>query len=674
MSFYDWLVVVIPLIAVFTISVKTQRYIHGVSDFLAAGRSAGRFLVSIGDGMAGIGLITAIGAMEMFYQAGTAINWWGQIGAPVGLLIALSGFVIFRFRQTRAMTMAQFFEIRYSRRFRVFMGLLAWISGVINYGIFPAVAAHFFSYYCGLPLHFPLLGFNVSTFALLMFLFLSIALYMVLLGGQLQVMVSDCVQGLICGVLVLIVAFAILYLFSFEQMFRGMTDRPDGQSLLNPFNSQNVQDFNIWYVLIGTAGSIYTYMSWQGTQGVNASALNPHEAKMGKVIAGWRNFAQNLMFTLLGIAAVTYMRHPDFAAGAAGVTQTLAAIPEASVKTQMTVPIALSHILPVGVKGALAAFMLFHMITCDTSYLHSWGSIFVQDVLLPLRKEPLTPAAHLKWLRISIFSVAAFAFTFSLFYKPTDYIFMFFNITGAIFVGGSGAVIIGGLYWNRGTTSAAWSAMITGSSLAVGGIIWQQVDRAHAINGTYTWGIAMAAATVVYVTVSLLTCRTPVNMDKLLHRGPYAVADDETKIATPTISIPKWKRILLGYDENFTRGDKFLSSAFFWWSMAWFAAFIVVTGLNVFHRWSERAWWNYGLVGIWLAIILGPITTIWFTWGGMRDLSRLFTRLRTMHRDAADDGTVALSAKASANSELPIATSALSSDPAPEVLEKVTSK
>jgi len=30
-------------------------------------------------------------------------------------------------------------------------------------------------------------------------------------------------------------------------------------------------------------------------------------------------------------------------------------------------------------------------------------------------------------------------------------------------------VIIGGLYWKKGTTAAAWSALITGSIVAVGG-------------------------------------------------------------------------------------------------------------------------------------------------------------------------------------------------------------
>ena len=51
-----------------------------------------------------------------------------------------------------------------------------------------------------------------------------------------------------------------------------------------------------------------------------------------------------------------------------------------------------------------------------------------------------------------------------------------FAITAAIFAGGSGAVIIGGLYWKRGTTTAAWTAMIVGAFISVGGVLVKQIS------------------------------------------------------------------------------------------------------------------------------------------------------------------------------------------------------
>ncbi len=65
-----------------------------------------------------------------------------------------------------------FFEGRYSRNFRMFAGLLAFLSGIFNFGIFPAVSARFFIYFCGLPKSVDVFGLQISTFAVIMFVLL----------------------------------------------------------------------------------------------------------------------------------------------------------------------------------------------------------------------------------------------------------------------------------------------------------------------------------------------------------------------------------------------------------------------------------------------------------------------------------------------------------------------
>jgi hypothetical protein len=39
-------------------------------------------------------------------------------------------------------------------------------------------------------------------------------------------------------------------------------------------------------------------------------------------------------------------------------------------------------------------------------------------------------------------------------------------------------------------------------------------------------------------------------------------------------------------------------------------------------------------------LLVGIVTTVWFTWGGTRDLIHLFRALPHVKRDARDDGTV----------------------------------
>jgi SSS family solute:Na+ symporter len=645
MSILDWLIVLVPSVIVAIITRRVARRVKGTSDFLTAGRAGGRYLVSVADGLGAMGLITAVGMFEAFNKSGFGVNWWGQIQGPLFTFIALFGFVAYRFRQTRAMTMAQFFEMRYSRKFRIFMGITAFVAGVVNYGIFPIVSARFFIYYCNLPLHVRVAGSNVSMEAILCAAILLIAFYFVLRGGQMQVMLADFLQAMFCGSLFLIVAIVVLVKFSPEQMFTAMTNRPPGESMLNPFDTGKLGEFNIWYVIISMFASVYSFMGWQGNQGFNASSLNAHEAKMGRIVASWRGIGQAMLFAVLGIAGVTYLRHPDFAAGAAqviAVTATITQTTGPAVAEQMTIPVAIGHFLPIGAKGCFAFIMIGMMVATDTSYLHSWGSIFVQDVVQPLYGKEIEPTLHLRLLRLAIVGVGVFAFAFGLLFPQTDFIFFFFNITGAIYLGGSGAVIIGGLYWSRGTAAGAWSAMFVGSGLAVGGIVAQHVFTAWPINGNWMMLISMVAGIGTYAVVSLATCRAPIDMDALLHRGRFAVAEDAMAVRKSLAAIPVWQQRLLGFDEHFSKSDRRVSGLLFAWTTLLFAAFLGITVWNLFvHRWSERSWWNWFLVvNIYIPIVIGAITTVWFTIGGARDLRRLFEKLRNPYRDTQDSGFV----------------------------------
>ena len=197
MHWIDWTIFVVLLIALTGLAVYAKRFNRGVADFLVANRCAGRYLLSISQGIAGIGAISFVAEFQRYYVAGFSGIWWVLVFYPISLLLALTGWVAYRYRETRVLTMAQLFEMRYSRKFRVFTGILAWVSGVINMGIFPAVTARLFIYFCGLPATFSFLGLEgISTFVTIMLIELSIALSFTFLGGMIAVMVTDFIQGM----------------------------------------------------------------------------------------------------------------------------------------------------------------------------------------------------------------------------------------------------------------------------------------------------------------------------------------------------------------------------------------------------------------------------------------------------------------------------------------------
>ena len=379
------------------------------------------------------------------------------------LFILLSGFIIYRYRESRVLTMAQFFEIRYSKAFRLFAGSLAFASGLFIYGIYPAVGGRFFVYFCGFPDVLHLGGFAIPTFAVAMGILLLPGVLLTCVGGQLTLMIVDCIEGLISLVFYMAIVATLLTVFSWSRIAESMQARPPGQSLFNPFNTSATQDFNMWYTLIAIFAAAYGWQSSQAGHGFRSAAYSAHEQKMGAILGPWRNEAKTLMLTIVCISAYCFLHHPHFAGGAAAAREVLSRIANPALRTQMEVPTALGLMLPPVIKGMFAAVMLFTLISTDATMMHSWGTILIQDLVVPLRQRPMQTAQHLLMLRLAVVGVALFAFLFSLLFKQTQQIYMFFAYASALF-SGAGAVIIGGFYWKKGTVTGAWAAMLGGAA------------------------------------------------------------------------------------------------------------------------------------------------------------------------------------------------------------------
>lgn len=657
----DWILVIVPIVLVASVAIFTNRYVRSVADFLAGGRCAGRYLLANARGESDSGLANTMARFEIILISGFVLNFWEKLSTPIILLVGISGFVIYRFRETRAMTLAQFLEMRYSRRYRFFMGALAFVSGILNYGVFPAISARFFIYFLDLPHRFSLGPLEISTFTAIMFCYLSACVAMLFLGGQVTMMITDCIEGIFSHLIYIVIAVVVFYIVSWSQVMEVMAASPPKKSLINPFDSSDVPDFNIWFVAMAVINRIYTTMASQNKQGFNAAARTAHESRMGGVLGEWRSYARNLMLLVLGICAVAYMRHPAFAVESAPIHSDIAQIADPYLQKQMTVPIALSHLLPIGIKGLFVAIMIMGLVAGDSGHLHSWGSIFVQDVLLPLKKKAMSPAQHIWALRLAVTGVALFALFFSTVWTQTQFINLWWTITGGIFTGGAGAAIIGGLYWRRGTTTAAWAATLTGSILAFGGMLtgsfWPSI-LAAAGPAFAEWGmplpvrfwfnfqvsafLAAIAAVVVYIITSVLTSREPFNLDRMLHRGAYAVeAKSDKQVSVLPLRERLRPRNLLHFDSNFTFKDKLVAGGIFWWSMLLVIINVVVSLWNGFYRWPLEWWAHYWMVtGIAIPLLIAFGTLIWFGIGGIIDMKDFFLALQTRTRDARDDGRV----------------------------------
>jgi Na+/proline symporter len=626
MQLFDWSIVLCLLGLMTFAALSTRKYNKGVVDFLSAGRCARKYVLGVAEGLSCVGAITIVAWFEAYYRGGFSVAWWTMVTLLAQVVVAMSGWIAYRYRQTRAMTLAQILEMRYSRKFRIFSGIVIFISGTLNFGLFPAIAGRFFQYYFGWePVMATFGSLQVDlVYAGIMAALTAIALFFVFAGGQITIMLTDFIQGTFANICLSIIVVFILFTVPWAKivdtigqrdavnipqitavqssedfgtikalahkgvapdkkyMFSDVTktklasgelkmdkviatitpttqllsgtdysatfayksegdgqysvavmsrngrqesetftlpptegivkeitlsfkstnigtcelffvqggseatefaltspvkiDVKSGQSMRNPFDSAGTKDFNWSFFLIQALVIFWTYKAWQGTQGYYSAAINAHEARMGGVVGNMRILVQNMMLLLVPIAAYAILFDKTDNTVAVEVTERMAALPSITMQNQLRTTFILTKMLPVGLIGAFAAVMMAAFIGTNGTYMHSWGSIFVQDIYMPLRrqKKTLSLIEHFKVLKWAIAGVGIFAFFYSLFFEQSESILMYFALTGTIWLGGAGAVIALGLYWKRGTTAGAYTAILTGMVVAVIGFVCQR--------------------------------------------------------------------------------------------------------------------------------------------------------------------------------------------------------
>ena len=538
MNLLSWCIVIIPVAFVVGMAVYSRKYIRGVADYLAAGRVAGRYVISVSYIESALGVISLVAAVEINYQTGFAISFWNNVLLPLGTLIALTGYCSYRFRETKALSFGQFLEMRYNRKFRIFAAFLRTFSEMLTNMIGPAVAARFFIYLLGIPHVVNFFGVEIQSFVLVMIVSISLALVIIWNGGMIGLIISDCIQGLMSYPIFVIFTVFVLTSFSWSnEIVPVMLDRVPGESFLNPYDIQSLRDFNLFALIVTIFSRLLNQASWAGG-GSDRSGRTPHEQKMANVLGSWRGGFAFIMCILIGIAVICTMNHSHFSRKAGKIRTELSGRvvgevvrddtlrnklaakinamppqchrigvdpPLSRVKNldtpylnaakevfnengngnaefqeyrtlfhQMMLPVALRNILPSFLLGLFCLLMVMLMLSTDDSRMFSSALTIVQDVIMPFRKKPLTPKQHIRWVRLSALFVGIAFFFGSLFLAQLDYIILFCVIMSSIWLGGAGPVMVFGLYSRFGTTAGAFASLLTGSCISIGGIVLQR--------------------------------------------------------------------------------------------------------------------------------------------------------------------------------------------------------
>ena len=313
MAWFDWLIVIVPVALLIWVSIYSRKYARGVVDFLAAGRVAGRYIISVGDLAAGLSVITLVAHAEQFYQTGFAVSFWGAITAPLGIFMALTGYCLYRWRETRCLSLGQFLELRYgSKFFRIFCATLRTVAELITNAIGPAIATNFFIYYLGLPHRITIMGINLPCYVIIVTLCLCLALIFIWPSGRISLLITDSFQGLLSyPIFVIIVGYIILNFSWTNDIAPVMLNRVPGQSFMNPYDVSQLRDFNVFALVVSLLSSVLNRAGWIGND-TSGAGRTPHEQKMAGVLGAWKNGFASMMILLLAIVVIVFMTSPHF--------------------------------------------------------------------------------------------------------------------------------------------------------------------------------------------------------------------------------------------------------------------------------------------------------------------------------------------------------------------------
>ena len=743
MYLIDWLIAVVPVIFVVSIAVYSKKYVRGVVDYVAAGRVAGRYVLCAGDLTSALSVITLVALVEAKYQVGYALLFWEYLTIPIYLFMALTGFCLYRFRETRALSIGQFLEMRYNRPLRIVAATIRTLAEMVTNAIGPAVAANFFIYFLGLPHEIMVMGMALPTFGIVVALSLCLCMVIIWPGGRISLLISDAFQGLMSYPIFVIIACYIMLHFGWgDTIGPVMMDRGEGQSFINPFDIEKLRDFNIFALFVSIMGSILNRASWIGND-TSTSGRTPHEQKMAGILGTWRSLFSGLMLLLIAVMMIALMAHEKFADQAHEIRgeltkqvsvevvtdlelrgqlernlahvpvqrhqigidppltqenntdtafinaaeETLTGTPEGNQQFQkfrtlyhqMMLPVALKNLLPTGLLGLFLLLMIMLLISTDDSRVFNASSTIVQDLILPFIKKPLTPKQHLLLLRLVSLSVCVFFFVVSVFFVQIDYIIMFTVMMTSLWLGGAGPIMIFGLYSRFGTTTGAFGALLFGSGFSLAGLLFQRnwaetvypwldahgwvVSTGHflekvsspfnpyivwemsavkfPINSFEIYFFAMVSGIAAYIIGSLITQKEPYNLDRLLHRGAYDVANEHKEPFEWTVRNT-FKKII-GITPEFTLGDKIITWSVFTYAFVYKfgICFVGVLIWNAISPWSTEWWSHYFFItSVAVTAILGIVSTFWFLIGGVIDIRKLFRDLALRIDDPLDNGMV----------------------------------
>ena len=467
-STLDWVIVITYLGATMATGLYGRKFVGGIADFLVAGRELGTFLAVATLAATEIGTITFMYYAELGYKTGYASFVNGLIAGGVMIFLGRTGFIVRRLRAMCLMTVPEFFQVKFSRNLRIFTGILVATGGILNMGVFLKIEGTFLAIISGV---------SLTHIKAVMSGILLLELVYTVLGGMVSIVITDFIQFVMLSIGTILVTIWSVHAAGVSNMYNAVRQNM-GAGGFNPFANP---DYGWAYIAFQVLIWLAVHTCWQTTAMRTFSTRSPEVTRRVFSWAGFIFLGRGMMPMMWGIAALAML----------GPAQnSLEAMPKM-----------LATILPSGVLGLVVAGMLAATMSVNSSYLLGWSAIIAQDIIVPLRKRPLSSRQQVMLNRVANVFVSLFVMVWGLWYTLPGPAYFYLNITATIYLSGTLVAVIAGLFWNRASTLGGYLAM-AGGAIATVGFFFFKTPASYAGAG------AFALAAIGMVVGSLLVPRS----------------------------------------------------------------------------------------------------------------------------------------------------------------------
>lgn len=429
-STLDWIVLVIYLILTVAAGLYAKRYVEDLSGYMVAGRRVGLSLGVATFAATELGTITFMYFSELGYATGFSCFIIGILAMLAYMFVGKTGFIIERLRTLEVMTIPEYYQLRYSRNVRLLGGIILFLGGVLNMGIFLKFDGIFLS---------EVMGFGPNALAVIMLIMIVVVVLYTVLGGMFSVVVTDYLQFVVLSIGVFVALVAVLVNVDLGSIANAVSLR-HGDGGFNPLvNPRFGWMFIVWILISNVAAGAL----WQPGTSKALSSENPQVARKVFFYTSLTFAGRAMIPMFIGVAALAYFG------------------PNESPTAAM--PKLLGIVTPKGFLGLLVAGMLAASMSTYSAYLLAWSSVVTRDVIACFRSRDLDESTTILITRVFAVLIGIFLLIFGLWYEIPDTAFQYLFITGAMYTAGALGCVAAGIYWKKANTTGAYAALIMGA-------------------------------------------------------------------------------------------------------------------------------------------------------------------------------------------------------------------